>query len=349
MIRKTLTVTTAFLAMLFILVACNFLQKETPQEDETVTNSKTDLNENDSTEVIAPGPEDNIVLPDEDLQKGDQGESVQLLQEGLIAIGYPIELTEAFDENTIWALTDIQLQHEDIYTTGLYDDETKKIIYEILSGNSKINVSTGLPKPKNDQQDEPTKIVENPYEILSLVNKQHALPADYIPNDLVTPNVRFPFTEDLPKKQLRKVAADALEELFAASDEAGLNLFAQSGYRSYDRQDAIFAANVDRVGEEAANNFSARPGESEHQTGLTMDVTSPDVNFDLIIEFGDTKEGKWIKEHASDYGFIIRYVEGKEAITEYQFEPWHLRYVGVRAAKEITSQGITLEEYLGVK
>lgn len=346
MIRKMLTFTMIFIVMLLILGACNMLQ-----EDETVTNPKTDPTENESVDVVAPEeePDDKVILPDEALQKGDHGEVVQLLQEGLIEIGYPIELTQNFDVNTTWAITDIQLQHEEIYTTGLYDEDTKKVINEILSGNSDIDPSAGLQKPNNDQKDESIKIVENPYEVLSLINKQHALPADYIPNDLVTPNVRFPFTEDLPKKQLRKVAADALEELFAASDEAGLNLFAQSGYRSYDRQDAIFAANVDRVGEKAANNFSARPGESEHQTGLTMDVTSPDVNFDLIIEFGDTKEGRWLKEHASDYGFIIRYLEGKEDITQYQFEPWHLRYVGLRAAEEIMSQEITLEEYLSEK
>lgn len=145
---------------------------------------------------------------------------------------------------------------------------------------------------------------------------------------------------------MRQAAAAALEELFQAAEEAELELFAQSGYRSYERQDSIFAANVQAHGEEAANNFSARPGESEHQSGLTMDVTSPAVDFDLVIEFGETEEGKWIKENAADYGFIIRYPEGKEDITIYQFEPWHLRYVGVKAAKEIMSQAITLEEYL---
>src|SRR5699024_4734909 len=115
-----------------------------------------------------------------------------------------------------------------------------------------------------------------------------------------------------------------------------MDLFAQSGYRSYDSQDAIFAANVDKNDEPAANNDSARHGESEHQTGLTMDITSPDVGYKLNIEFGDTKEGKWVEKHAADHGFIIRYPEDKEDITEYQYEPWHLRYVGKEAATEIT-------------
>lgn len=137
--------------------------------------------------------------------------------------------------------------------------------------------------------------------------------------------------------------------MFQAGDGDGMDLFAQSGYRSYKRQVSVFASNVEQHGEEAANNFSARPGESEHQTGLTMDVTSPGVDYRLTTEFGDTKEGIWLKENAADYGFIIRYPKGKEAITEYQYEPWHIRYVGKTAAQEIMSNDMTLEEYLGVK
>src|SRR5699024_7048489 len=100
-----------------------------------------------------------------------------------------------------------------------------------------------LKQPKGDEKIDDTKINENPYDVLALINKEHALPAEYITEDLVTPDVRFPFTEDLPKKQMRKVAARALEDLFKDADDAGLDLFAQSGYRSYERQEAIFAAN----------------------------------------------------------------------------------------------------------
>ncbi|WP_337020524.1 M15 family metallopeptidase, partial [Oceanobacillus massiliensis] len=191
-----------------------------------------------------------------------------------------------------------------------------------------------------------TEVIANPYDQIALINKEHALPADYIPEDLVIPDVPFPFAEDLPKKQMREAAAKSLEQLFNKANEAGLELYAQSGYRSYERQDAIFASNVLKHGEEEANTFSARPGESEHQSGLTMDITSPNVNFDLITEFGETEEGKWIQENAAEFGFIIRFPEGKEEITKYQYEPWHLRFVGKKAAKDIMSQGITLEEYL---
>lgn len=191
-------------------------------------------------------------------------------------------------------------------------------------------------------------IVDNPDDILVLVNKNHVLPPDYEPEDLVIPDVRFPFTEFHEKKQLRKEAADALEALFSAADAEGIELFAISGYRSYERQEAIFAANVEKHGEEQANTFSAKAGQSEHQTGLVMDVSTHEVGFDLVTEFEETAAGKWIKQNAHQYGFIVRYPKGKEHITKYQYEPWHLRYVGKKAATEIFENDLTLEEYLGV-
>jgi zinc D-Ala-D-Ala carboxypeptidase len=189
-------------------------------------------------------------------------------------------------------------------------------------------------------------IVQNLDDMLIVANKERNLPGDYEPADLVIPNVPFPFKEDLPKKKLRKEAALSAEVLFKAAEEQGLELLAQSGYRSYDTQVSIFAYNADQYGEEKANQTSAQPGQSEHQTGLSLDVTSPQVNYQLVEEFGETKEGKWLAENAYKYGFIIRYLKGKEEITGYQYEPWHLRYVGNEHAKEIHERGITLEEYL---
>ncbi|RZT22833.1 M15 family metallopeptidase [Fictibacillus sp. BK138] len=189
-------------------------------------------------------------------------------------------------------------------------------------------------------------IVQNLDDMLIVANKERNLPEDYEPADLVVPDVPFPFKEDLPKKKLRKEAASSVELLFKAAQEQGLELLAQSGYRSYDTQVAIFAYNADQYGEHKANQTSAQPGQSEHQTGLSLDVTSPQVNYELVEKFGETKEGKWLAENAYKYGFIIRYLKGKEDITGYQYEPWHLRYVGKEHAKEIHDRGITLEEYL---
>lgn len=186
-----------------------------------------------------------------------------------------------------------------------------------------------------------------PNDLLVLVNKKNSLPSNYVPKNLVVPNVPFSFEGYSPKKLMRQEAAGALEKLFKKAERDNIELYAVSGYRSYDYQKEIFNSYVAQKGFEKANQFSAKPGESEHQTGLTMDVTSPAVNFGLIQNFGETKEGKWLKENAPEFGFIIRYSKGKEQITGYQYEPWHLRYVGKAIAKDISNQNTTLEEYLG--
>ncbi len=105
---------------------------------------------------------------------------------------------------------------------------------------------------------------------------------------------------------------------------------------------------MEKHGEAEANTFSARPGQSEHQTGLCTDVSSPSVNYQLTTDYADTEEGRWLAEHCHEYGFIIRFPLGKEEITGYQYEPWHIRYVGTEAAAYIHQEQITLEEYLNV-
>ncbi|WP_432409628.1 M15 family metallopeptidase [Wukongibacter sp. M2B1] len=109
----------------------------------------------------------------------------------------------------------------------------------------------------------------------------------------------------------------------------------------------MFASKVMERGIYVANQTSAKPGESEHQTGLAMDVSSPSVNFQLTQYYSQTREGKWLVENAPKHGFIIRYPAGKEYITGYNYEPWHIRYVGKNAAEFIMNENITLEEYLG--
>ncbi|GAA0419982.1 hypothetical protein GCM10008934_08380 [Virgibacillus salarius] len=336
--RKTFIIISALLIISLVITACTNDDKEKSNEEDTATQAKEQPKKSDSG---------TLQVPKTEMQKKDSGESVKALQKVLSAIGYDIKNTGKFDESTIWAITDIQLQHESLPITGIYSEDTAEVVHSLLQDSKEYVPGEGLPfKAEPAATKHGSEILANPYEQLALVNKEHALPEDYIPEDLVIPDVRFPFTEDLPKKQMREIAASSLEKLFHAADKAGLDLFAQSGYRSYDRQVSIFTANVNEHGEEAANNFSARPGESEHQTGLTMDVTSPDVNYQLIIEFGETDEGKWLKEHAAHFGFIIRYPEGKEAITHYQYEPWHIRYVGKKAAEDIMNNDLTLEEYL---
>jgi zinc D-Ala-D-Ala carboxypeptidase len=181
--------------------------------------------------------------------------------------------------------------------------------------------------------------------ILVLVNKNRNLPSSYSPKDLVKPNVRFSFSEDVPKRYLQANAARALERLFKAASDAGHRLYGVSGYRSYATQKSIFERNAAQKGEEVANRTSARPGQSEHQTGLAMDISSASVDYRLSTSFGDTAEGKWVRDNAYKYGFIIRYPKGTEGITGYSYEPWHIRYVGTTAADYIYRNNLTLEEY----
>ncbi|MFS0722873.1 D-alanyl-D-alanine carboxypeptidase family protein [Paenibacillus sp. 1P07SE] len=189
-------------------------------------------------------------------------------------------------------------------------------------------------------------IITNVTSMLVLVNKERRLPSDYTPPDLVVPDVPFSFSGDHPKKQLRQPAARALERLFARAETEGIELKAVSGYRSYATQQAIFERNARDKGEAEANRTSAYPGESEHQTGLAMDVSSGSVNYGLVKSFGQTKEGKWLSEHAHEFGFIIRYGEGQEEETGYAYEPWHLRFVGVDAATRIVEKDFILETFL---
>ncbi len=194
------------------------------------------------------------------------------------------------------------------------------------------------------------QVIKNVDNILILVNKESALlPEGYRPSDLVIPDVRFPYTVEpsIEKAYMKKEAAEALEKMFAAAEEEGIYLFAVSGFRSYERQQVLFDAQIEKQGgdEQLAAQVVAVPGTSEHQTGLTMDISSESAGFALEEDFADTPEGQWLAENAHKYGFILRYPKGKEDITGYTFEPWHFRYVGEEPANIMFENNWTLEEF----
>jgi len=171
-----------------------------------------------------------------------------------------------------------------------------------------------------------------------LVDKQHPLnPIDYVP----------PLTAlNLPgyKGQMRPEAAAALREMFAAGQQQiGHTFTVQSPYRSYVDQKAVYGGWVSRLGQAQADRQSARPGYSEHQTGLAVDVDTVTAQ-----SFGQTPAGQWIAQNSWRWGFIVRYQQGQEAITGYEYEPWHLRYVGVPLATELQKEGFpSLETFFG--
>jgi len=186
---------------------------------------------------------------------------------------------------------------------------------------------------------------QDPTDTLILVNKHNRAPA--VPAALIKPNVK-PTKESISENTyMQPEAAHALEALFEGAQEDGITLYATSGFRSYSTQKAIFERKLDTMSEKAANASVAKPGYSEHQTGLAMDVEGhSSLGSGLIEDFGETVEGKWLAEHCHEYGFIIRYPKGKTDITGYIYEPWHIRYVGKEAAAEIAALDVTFEEYI---
>ncbi|MFI3284670.1 MAG: M15 family metallopeptidase [Erysipelotrichaceae bacterium] len=157
-----------------------------------------------------------------------------------------------------------------------------------------------------------------------IANKTYSLPSTYNPGSLLD--------EVVETFNVMKADAAAL----------GLDLYISSAFRSYEYQGELYNNYCNRDGQEAADTYSARPGHSEHQTGLAFDLNT------ITSAFANTDEGIWVAEHAHEYGFIIRYPEGKSDITGYMYEPWHLRYLGIEIATDVYNSGLCLEEYLGI-
>jgi zinc D-Ala-D-Ala carboxypeptidase len=211
-----------------------------------------------------------------------------------------------------------------------------------------------VPEAKTDQPTELSKdlySLTDPTSLWVVANKQRRLqPAEYIPDDLVVPDIPMKAGITSSENRLRKVTADALSKLAAAAKTDGLTLTMQSGYRSYSYQTALYNRYVGEQGQATADTQSARAGHSEHQTGLAVDLggtTRPACNVEDCYK--DTPEGKWIAANAHKYGFIIRYPEGKQSVTGYIYEPWHLRFVGTELAADMHGKRVaTMEEYFGL-
>lgn len=148
----------------------------------------------------------------------------------------------------------------------------------------------------------------------------------------------------LEERSLRTDIMPAVESLFAAAKNQGYDLMIGSGYRSYEQQTIYYNSYVAKNGQEVADTFSARPGRSEHQTGLTFDISYVDRTCYLDTCFGETAAGKWLAAHAAEYGFILRYPKDKISVTKYTYEPWHFRYIGKDLARALGQSGLALDE-----
>lgn len=189
-------------------------------------------------------------------------------------------------------------------------------------------------------------ILEDPMDVLVLTNKDTLLSSDYPPQDdlhmLIEATVAKTKSSEM---KVREITNDALVKMFAAADAEGLNLRLHSAYRSYRTQAIMHENRVKSIGKD--DGVVQKPGASDHQTGLGVDVINPAWAKEerLNSKFFDTAEGQWMAGHCAEYGFVIRYPEGKTDITGIIYEPWHLRYVGVEVALYMTEKGLTLEEF----
>jgi zinc D-Ala-D-Ala carboxypeptidase len=194
----------------------------------------------------------------------------------------------------------------------------------------------------------PCLTLDDPARVWTVVNKLRPYgQVDYAPSPLAVPDG----IRNIPGGALRTDAAEAVQELVAGAAQAGVGeIGIGSAYRSYTTQKSTYAGHVSSKGQEGADAVSARPGFSEHQSGLAVDLSACDGRGCSAIEdFGPTDQGRWVADHAWEYGFIVRYEDGRTAITGYSPEPWHLRYIGKDLARAYHEGGWhTLEEFFGL-
>ncbi|MBQ5316013.1 MAG: D-alanyl-D-alanine carboxypeptidase family protein, partial [Oscillospiraceae bacterium] len=275
------------------------------------------------TVLAATVPSDDFVTIDDDDEPGAVKQINLTFYSANLEIGqsvmpivsmYP---EDAYDKSESWSSSDENVATVDhngnITAVGM--GECIITVKSVSDPDVESNVTVRVKRNVS----EPTYV-----EGILIVNKSYPLPSDYNPG--VDPD-----------------AQAAVDELISAASAQGLNIYVSSGFRSYDRQTSIYNQYVETSGKDAADTYSARPGYSEHQTGLCFDLNTIDASF------GNTPEYEWLKDNAHKYGFIIRFPLGKENITGYTFEPWHIRYLGVENATKVYESGLCLEEYLGVE
>ena len=228
-------------------------------------------------------------------------------------------------------------------SVALKKDDPKNKKLEVESAQSNVTEVD----PKNEQTQEVELNITSADSQYVLVNKKFGLePVDYRPEDLVIPKVNLTASDSNDEKSVRELITPNLEEMLTAAKKVNLDLTMNSGFRSSKLQAFYFNNYVKQSGLEAAKRYSAEPGHSEHQTGLSFDLSYTDRKCYLDACFGDTEAGIWLAENAHGYGFILRYPKDKEEITGYQYEPWHFRFVGKDIATEIFDQKLSYEEYL---
>lgn len=275
---------------------------------------------------------------------GDLEEAVDSLEQAAVAYGEALApVGDALLEDRADAADDVKAALRAVLDQlpGADFEETAMLTGEYFAAASAVVASSDAARAPV-QSSKPGSIDE-PTSITVVVNKRRSLASSYVPPDLVVPT--WSGAAGLP---LRAEAARAVEVLAADAAAAGISLRSVSSYRSYARQEVIHNGYVAREGVAGADTHSARPGHSEHQTGLVVDFDDG-AGCSLSTCFANTAGGQWLVANAYRYGFILRYPNGLQHIVGYSYEPWHYRYVGVETATAMHTGGIaTLEEYFGL-
>ena len=299
--------------------------------------------------VVTPDPDRPTAAPV--LKNGSQGDEVLRLQTRLTELGYYAgEADGRYGAQTKAAVTLFQEQHG-LEADGMAGELTQRLLY---SGEAQPVTLTPTPEPTEVPSAAPTAVPGLDASGLPLlVNREHPIPEDYEPVELV--NLSKYCDQSVLKAKANgiegeRAAVDALQQMAAQAVSEGISPWqVNAGYRSVKYQRQLFDRRVAEYEKEgyshsravsATRNTVADPGTSEHHTGLAFDIGVPGVSFK------GTKQAKWLAEHCWEYGFILRYTEEKQKITGYLAEPWHIRYVGVEHALSMRDQDLCLEEYI---
>lgn len=271
------------------------------------------------------------------LNHGYKGEDVTKILNNFSEKDYNYFLNNDVNENYIKLLDEKYFLKKNFYKYIEYMNNNKKLDLTSVVRNINIHLD------KNFYEEEFNTDVSK--DTSMLVNKYYLLGSDYAPSDLVTISQTYSWG-DAGSQKTRKVTYDAFLEMWnAAQEEQGYYLMVSSSYRSYQEQEIVYNNYKKTRGQKYADSIAARPGASEHQTGLAIDFAYYEngIYNDDVKE--NDKEAIWLKNNAWKYGFILRYPKGKENVTGYNFEPWHFRFVGLKLAKYLFKNDLTLEEY----
>ena len=223
-------------------------------------------------------------------------------------------------------------------------ETTQKIDARIAEIETKKKEPVYITLPGADRIQAILEDYNNPASLWAMANKTRPLPIAYEPTNVTVATVPTRIDKTKEERSVRSDAVQPLEKMFAAARAEGHELMIGSAYRTPALQTLYFNSYVASSGLAAANQYSAKPGQSEHQLGLSVDISTLSQQCYLAECFTSTPDGEWLAAHAHEYGFHLRYQKGKEAITGYNFEPWHYRYVGVDLATALHQSGLTLEE-----